>query len=141
MSDTTEQMSLKDRMSYKGRSQFKAGLRGSLSIDQLDEEIETELSHRLFTIPVADRRNQLVDGGRVMTLLIHVGSELEDIPSKDCAFALRGLGARVKIAECGYTDGLYQLQAPSWRMHTTMTELPQTQRNLRHLCSNASYSG
>ena len=36
----------------------------------------------------------------------HVGTEQEDVPSKDFAVAPRGLGGRVKVAERGYTDGL-----------------------------------
>ena len=54
MSDTNEQMSLSDRTSGKGRSQYKAGLRESLSVDQLDKEIEADLTHLWPTTPVAD---------------------------------------------------------------------------------------
>ena len=39
MSDTTEQMSLNDMTSDKGRSQYKAGLRDSFSIGQQSREL------------------------------------------------------------------------------------------------------
>ena len=50
------------------RQKPQAGLRDSLSIGQLDNEIEADLTHQSSTIPDADRCDQLVDDGRDMTL-------------------------------------------------------------------------
>ena len=90
-------MSLDDKTSDKSRSQHTAGLRDSLSTGQLDNEIEADLTHQSPTIPDADR----CDDGSDMTFVMHEGTELEDIP-----LALRGLGANVNVAECGYMAGI-----------------------------------
>ena len=111
MSNTTEQMSLKDRMSDKGPSLT---------------EIETVLTHQLFTVPVADRWNQLVDGGRDMTLLIHVDTELEDIPSMEIAFAL-SIGRHTELEDKPRKD---------YFTFPVGLGVIVLKRNLRFTCSN-----
>ena len=68
MSEVSEQMIPKDRTGDNGRRPYKARARDSLIIDQLDREIEAEVTHPIDMSTISEKEHlSVVTSGHVVS--------------------------------------------------------------------------